>query len=282
MEEESWAVIGGVLPKQWVRHEYRPDYGVDFVVEVFEWTDHTERAADTLSEQFFVQLKSVEKTLVKRVSASARMNVAKAFTSTPHREPDMCEIEAIPFRIETSELLTVERMGPAIPVVLMLVTLDTKKMYFICLNDVIDKIIIQSDQAYPEKLDKTIYIPTRNELTADPVSHVPLRIYAQRSKLYGAFSLFHYQYKELSYAANLYESTGRIRMGPVAEEHYFQEVISLAQHFVGVASRLSIWTGGEFWWPLKDAEERLRRHRPAFGDPTIPRRELIYEIMNTF
>jgi hypothetical protein len=35
MEQESVGILKGLLPKEWVVREYRPDYGIDLAVELF-------------------------------------------------------------------------------------------------------------------------------------------------------------------------------------------------------------------------------------------------------
>jgi len=39
MEEESGQILRVSLPKEWVIHEYSPDYGIDGTVEMFAYVD---------------------------------------------------------------------------------------------------------------------------------------------------------------------------------------------------------------------------------------------------
>lgn len=41
-------------------HEYGPDYGIDCVVELFDYIDEAKEVAETLGEHFYVQLKASE------------------------------------------------------------------------------------------------------------------------------------------------------------------------------------------------------------------------------
>src|SRR4051812_28650451 len=83
MEEESMVAIRMATPKAWVMHQYSPDYGVDFVVEVFKLTDSGKRSYETLSEMYFVQAKSVEKTHIQKLVVESRINVElSSFTPT--------------------------------------------------------------------------------------------------------------------------------------------------------------------------------------------------------
>ena len=58
-------------------HEYGPDYGIDCVVELFDYVDDTKEVAETLGEQFFVQLKGSDSVKYSVRRAHPRGNVAK-------------------------------------------------------------------------------------------------------------------------------------------------------------------------------------------------------------
>lgn len=55
MEDESEKVLRNSLPNEWVIRRYKPDYGIDFAVEVFKYVDEKRTIAETLGENFFVQ-----------------------------------------------------------------------------------------------------------------------------------------------------------------------------------------------------------------------------------
>jgi hypothetical protein len=76
-------------------------------------------------------------------------------------------------------------MGLAVPVLLMVAIIETKDLFFVCLNDYIDKIILPEDPEYAVKETKTLHIPQSNNLKSN-IS--PLLFYAKRAKYYGAFS----------------------------------------------------------------------------------------------
>lgn len=48
-------------------------------------------------------------------------------------------MEVIRFTLDTDFLATVERMGSGIPVILSVVNINTKEVYFLCLSDYIEK-----------------------------------------------------------------------------------------------------------------------------------------------
>ncbi|OAD23605.1 hypothetical protein THIOM_000555 [Candidatus Thiomargarita nelsonii] len=110
---------------------------------------------------------------------------------------DFVEIPVAKFQLDMSDILTIQSIGVAIPVLLILVDTNTEKAFFICLNDYIDKVLIPEYPSYASKGSKIIYIPTANEIADEEDALVPLRAYGKRSKMYGAFALFGYQMKEI-------------------------------------------------------------------------------------
>src|SRR5688500_2155741 len=114
MEDVSKALFESVLPPEWVVHDYRPDYGIDLIVELFEFVDEKETMSEALGEMFFVQLKSINRSQVHKIQVHPRYNVEKRPMSTD--TSDIREIEVLKFDIDVSELLTVQAMGAAIPV----------------------------------------------------------------------------------------------------------------------------------------------------------------------
>ncbi|HIE9456708.1 DUF4365 domain-containing protein [Klebsiella variicola] len=195
-EDISIRVLREKLPREWVVHSYGADYGIDCVVELFDFIDDSENIAETLGENFFVQLKSSDCIEYCTRKAYARGNVTKG--NLTEDKSDFVEIPVAKFKLDISDILTVQSIGIAIPVLLILVDTNTEKAFFICLNDYIDKVLIPEDPNYSKKDSKTIYIPLENEILDDEDALVPLRAYGKRSKMYGAFSLFNYQLKEIN------------------------------------------------------------------------------------
>ena len=194
-EEVSYRILRERLPETWVIHEYGPDYGIDCVVELFDYLEEDETIAETLGENFFVQLKSSASVKYSTRRVYPRENVEKGPLNQDQSE--YFDLPVAKFQIEMSELLTVQAMGPAIPVLLILVDVTTRKVFFVCLNDYIDKVVIPEDPTYYDKDSKTIFIPLANELLLSEENLVPLRIYGKRSKMYGAFGKFIYQKNEI-------------------------------------------------------------------------------------
>lgn len=236
MEEESIRILGEKLPQEWVIHKYAPDYGIDVVIEVFKYIGEKVDVAETLGETFFAQLKSIKKEEISKITVEPRINVEKR-TLTKAAGAKAIEMDVIAFPLDTVELNTIEAMGAGAPVLLLLFTLDSRRAFFVCLSDYIDKILVPEDPNFADKGKKTIYVPVQNEFRRDkPESLAGLRLYAKRAKLLFAFSKFIYQFAELGYE-------------PVDRD--------LVLHFIGILKRLDIWADIEFWAIIPMYYERL-------------------------
>lgn len=239
-EDTSYHVLRAKLPESWVIHEYGPDYGIDYVVELFDYIDDKKTMAETLGENFFVQLKassSIDYT-TKRVYPRGNVEKGKLSENTS----ECFDIEVAKFQLEMSELLTVQSIGVAIPVLLILVDVDTSRAFFICLNDYIDKVLAPEDSNYSKKQSKTLYIPLKNEIMNCEQNLMALRAYGKRSKMYGAFGKFYYQKKELERALGLANFN---------VEEDMESKIEMIFTFVETAIRQDIWSGHEFWEPIQ-------------------------------
>lgn len=201
MEEKSVEILKKTLPEEWVFHDYKPDYGIDYVIEVFKYLKENINIAETLGEQFLVQLKAVDKLEKKTENIVARTNVEN---SKPiFFENNFKKIEIVKFRIDVSLLMTIQTIGAALPVLLIVVDLSDEGIYYICLNDYIDKIIIPTYQDYRTQDTITIKIPITNKITSDRKSIKPLEFYAKRTKLFGAFQKINYQAGYVEYNQSL-------------------------------------------------------------------------------
>lgn len=238
MEDGSDVILRSLMPPEWVLRPYKPDYGLDYALELFDYVNGEQKMAETLGEHVFIQLKSVLRTEVEAVKVYDRGNVAKGELN--EQKDDFLTIEVLKFQIDTDELLTVETMGPNVPVLLVLVTMDEKRAFCVCLNDLIDKVLIPEDPNYTDKGSKVIYVPIKNEIKNDPISLAGIRFYAKRAKAYAAFALFEYQRNELEY---VYDSP--------------EQFLPMLRHFIRLLERLDIWSAtmmalfGEYWKQLE-------------------------------
>lgn len=249
-EDISVRVLREKLPKEWVVHSYGADYGIDCVIELFDFVDKNKTIAETLGENLFVQLKSSECIEYSTRKAYGRGNVAKG--SLTEDKEGYIEIPVAKFQLDMSDILTIQSMGIAVPVLLVLVDILTDKTFFICLNDYIDKVLIPEDPNYATKKSKTIYIPTANEIVDEEYALVPLRAYGKRSKMYGAFSLFSYQLKEIWHIQG---RTGVLDSIPL------EQSVSMIKTFVDISLRQDIWSGHEFWEPIQWSHNELSKLR---------------------
>ncbi|MCC3262613.1 DUF4365 domain-containing protein, partial [Paenibacillus polymyxa] len=74
-------------------------------------------------------------------------------------ESEFIDIAVANFQLDVSDLLTVEQLGPAVPVLLILVDIQTERAFFVCLNDYLEKVILPEDPSFFEKGTKQIQIP---------------------------------------------------------------------------------------------------------------------------
>lgn len=238
-EDISIKVLRDKLPDEWVIHSYGADYGIDCVVELFDYVDEKHKLAETLGENFFVQLKASDRIEYSTRRTYSRGNVAKG--PLTEDKSDFIDIPIAKFQLDTPELLTIQSMGVAIPVLLILVDTKTRKAYFLCINDYIDKVLIPEDPDFAKIGSKIIYIPLANEILPTDEKLLPLRTYGKRSKMYGAFGVFNYQYKEIQRAC---ENAGFLY------DMNQEQVLDMIHTFAKNSLRQDIWSGHNFWKPI--------------------------------
>ncbi|AWI26846.1 DUF4365 domain-containing protein [Flavobacterium pallidum] len=237
IEKKSLAIIEAILPVFWTIREYKPDYGIDIILELFEEKPgKTKPVYDTLGEHIYIQVKGAENLKPSKIKVHLRNNVENG----PLQESEKFkEIEVFKFSIDTVELNTVQRMGSAFPVLLFLVETNTGRVFFVCLNDYIDKILLPEATEYSGKKTKTIFIPAVNEITNDKDSLLPLYLYAKRPKYHAFFSKVAYQYRELYYCDG-YELTER------------------AKHFAKLLLYNDVWDQRYNWATLSEYYKELQ------------------------
>ena len=249
-EDISIRLLREKLPQEWVIHSYGSDHGIDCVIELFDFIDEKKKIVETLGENFFVQLKASDCIKYTKRRAFSRGNVAKG--GLTQNKNEYIDIPVANFQLDMSDIATVQSIGTAIPILLILVDTKLEKIYFICLNDYIDKIIVPEDSKYIDKKSKVISIPIQNEIQNIEESLVPLRAYGKRSKMYGAFNLFNYQLKEI------HRLQGRTNF---TSEVSFEHGIDMIRTFTEIALRQDIWTSHEFWKPIESSFKELSNLR---------------------
>lgn len=245
-------IVRDLLPDRWVIRDYRPDYGIDLLIELFEYIDPEHTQAATLGETLFVQVKSTEVVDAARLRVYPRENVELGPLQEDRAE--QTEIDVARLQMETSELLTVQAIGSAIPVLLFLVELSTRRIFFVCLNDYIDKIIIPQDPAYHDRQSKVLHIPLHNCITAGNTRSLrPLETYGKRAKLYAAFEKFAYQRHELGFAHDAWGAAG----SDGARETAARRLMRLVRHFLSMDLRYDFWTRIPAWEPIRMSHAEL-------------------------
>lgn len=255
MADNSIKLIKEYFPDEWVVREYSPDYGIDIVVEIFDFIDEKREICEALGEMFFAQVKSVKSTEISKIDVYPRRNVEKS--PLIEDKSEVKQIEVIKFKLDTDELLTINSMGAGVPVFLILVCLDTRRVFYVLLNDLIEKVIIPSDENYFDKKTKTIYIPAKNELTQNPESQILFRFFAKRMKFYAAFTKFVYQRNELEYFFESIDLVDRER--DIDDYSHFLLYLCKTLHFLSIIKRYDIWFAGERWAILPEILESLEK-----------------------
>lgn len=179
-----------VFPREWVVREIHPDYGIDLDVELFD------DKSMTLGEHIFVQVKGTENIKFGTVSINNSI------------------ISAVKFSIEVSEINLIERMGSAIPVLLMVVDITSEKVYQICLNDYIKKVLPIKNPNYRNQRSITIYIPKQNEIYKDKLD--VLKWYGKRTKIYSIFHEMLVDIADMKYM----DRKEKIKFGKQIVAHY--------------------------------------------------------------
>lgn len=271
IDTDGEKLLRSSLPRHWLLREYRPDYGLDFALEIFEKisdSTKTNHQYQTLGEHIFIQLKSVTGIDKLPLKLYSRVNVEKQKEVLDKNEI-VGITDTIRFQLETSELLTVERMGIGIPVLLVVANLDENKCYFVCLNDYIDKILIPKHGDYTSKGSRTTHIPVENQVNCDEPGITALRWYAKRSKLYSAFQRFLYQEMELKYINDP------------------EKGVELAKYFAEKILRYDFWNSTEMCPIINKYGENVKKfiecgHPHLFSSPSqeeLCSEEIWYEVM---
>jgi hypothetical protein len=253
IDAEGQQLLRERLPRHWVLREYRPDYGLDYALEIFapQKPEGKYPTYETLGEHIFIQLKTIQSAEAKPLKLYGRMNVEK-YREQIDKNDLIGELETIRFPLEISELVTVERMGIGVPVLLVIADLLKSKCFFVCLNDYIDKILIPRHDDYQASNHRTIHVPVLNEVGVPEPGQSALRWYAKRPKFYSAFQRFVFQAAELEYAWHTPE-------GP-----------RMAKYFADRIALYDFWDDTEMWGIISYYGVAVRQFLKT-GSPGIPK-----------
>ena len=211
-------VLRRLIPESWVVREYSKDYGIDLDVELF-----SEETQCTLGEHVLFQVKAVSGVEIKKLKIFGRKNVEKysEFTS------ESCVVDVVQFSLDTKLLSTVEIMGSSVVVLLAVVDVNCNKVYFVCLNDYIEKVLVPSKPDYANQDHITVNIPIINCLNEARGREI-IEWYGKRAKLFSFFNKVNYQFSEIE------------RAKP-------REKCRLALHFIRILERLDVWSASHHW-----------------------------------
>jgi hypothetical protein len=258
-EDISFRVLRQKLPEAWVMHEYGPDYGIDCVVELFDYVDESKEIAETLGEHFYVQLKSSDSPQYTNRRSHPRGNVAEGKLSEGRSE--FIDIAVLNFQIDVSDLITIELLGPAVPVLLVFVDIQSERAFFVCLNDYLEKVILPADPNFFEKGSKLVQIPVQNEILSRSPNLVPLRSYGKRAKMYGAFTRFAFQKKEIQRTRGLAD----FNLETTAAHN-----LEMLRVFAESALRQDIWGAHDFWEPMQWSLRKQKHVQQSIADGIDP------------
>lgn len=170
------------FPDHWVVRKLPKDYGIDFDVEVFNdkpsLDKPKQRVFETKGQHVYVQVKSTVKQDPVTTIGSRKVIVVSG--------------------IESALLKLVVSMGIGVPVILVRANVLTGELYWVCLNDYIDKILRPHKPKFLDQESNTIYIDTANELDPKADNFWLLEALSQRAKLFGAFFLLHHIHTSMS------------------------------------------------------------------------------------
>lgn len=192
--EKAISIVKEILPNEWVAREINPDYGLDLDIELF---DSYSDDFIALGEHLYLQVKGTENPIYKTFKFNG------------------LNTDVLKFKLETAELNLVERMGSAVPVLLIVVDIHSKNIYQICLNDYIKNILLLQKPFYKNQHIVTINIPTRNILSKDNIA--ALRWYGKRIKIY---SMFHEMLVDIDDMYHMYDLNELLVYGRRFVEHY--------------------------------------------------------------
>lgn len=234
IEKKSLSIIEDTLPEYWVMRSYTPDYGIDISIELFK--DIKKGMYITEGEHLYVQVKGTENINFGKYKVYERNNIER-FKS--EKTDKYKEIDVVKFSLETSELLTIEKMGSAVPVLLFVVDVQNNNIYYVCLNDYIEKVIVPEDKEYFKKGSKTIYIPCTNKIGHNVEGDMmALQWYAKRAKLFAIFNKIKYQREEMEYIQ-------------------YENLLERSNHFGDILLRMDAWEAKVIWTIMQSYYRKL-------------------------
>lgn len=280
MEDESFLIVKSQLPKHWVLRKFNnPDYGVDLIIELFDKVD--EKISEVLGEYLYVQVKSVEEIDIKSREVFPVKNVAKGIWNED--KSDSLNIDVVKYAMDSNSIFTIHSLSSSISVLLFLVDLKSKNVYFLCLNDYIDKLLLPQKPDYGDQDSVTINIPALNKLSNKEISGAALKFYGKRAKLLSAFSKFSYQKNELVFLLD-YKSFPIITGRNIIDSKTDKSILNIKRQvlfFIAQIEHLEIWQFSE-WSILGEMKIQVCNLKDKIEREEIKDDELIETILLTW
>ena len=154
IEAKSLLFLQSVLPVEWVQRKMEPDYGIDIDIELF---DYEKNVCVTLGEHVYMQVKGTTAPNYAKITPEGE----KLYIN---KELNKMQIPVLKYVVDVPLLKLVERMGSAMPVLLVVVDIHEQIAYYVCLNDYIHNILKYREDDYREHKKVTVYIPKENIL----------------------------------------------------------------------------------------------------------------------
>lgn len=159
------------FPSHWIVRPLPYDYGIDLQLEVFENLEHANalRKYRTTGGHLACQVKTTE---------------TLSFTGG-----------SFAFVVDVADLELAESMGSSAPLVLLVVERSSRRIFYLCLNDYIEKILEKKNDDWRSQGSVTLHVPKRNVLDIDDPERLRLhwqyfKGLAFRAKFYAAASSF--------------------------------------------------------------------------------------------
>jgi hypothetical protein len=255
MEDESYGIIKRQIPKHWVIREFnRPDYGIDLVIELFEIVD--ENIAETLGEFIYVQVKSVKELESKFEKIFEVGNVAKGAWIENRKK--YANIEVIKYPFDTNSIYTFQSLGGSVSILLFIVDIKNEEVYFISINDYIDKIVLPKTPNYTEQSSLSITIPVLNKLSNQNITNNALKFYGKRAKLLALFSKVSYQKNEIGHLFGFKTYPVWTYRDEIEKDKKYEkeEIRTQLLYFISQIEELDIWKHNE-WAALPEVKKDI-------------------------
>ncbi|RYE59680.1 MAG: DUF4365 domain-containing protein [Sphingobacteriales bacterium] len=267
MENESYEIIRSHLPKEWVIREFNnPDYGVDLVIELFEKID--QNISETLGEFLYIQVKSTKKIAIETEKIYAVGNVAKGIWKEDKSE--YIDLKVAKYKFDTNSIYSIHSIGSSVCILLFYVDIENKDVYFMNMNDYIEKLLVPKNKNYGDQQSITIKIPALNNLKNQQISISALEFYGKRAKLLAAFSKFSYQKNELGYVMGFMTWPVKTYRSEIEKDFNYSsdEVYNLTKLFIRQIEDLEIWKFSA-WPPLPEMWKELQALKSYLNSKVI-------------